>query len=245
MIASAGFAKYAQRTRLLARLVVGALRSIGKQKVFCIGKNKTGTTSMAKAFNELGLVVGEQRLAERLLHDWARRDFRRLFWYCHTAQAFQDVPFSLPFTFQALDQRFPGSKFILTVRDSPEKWYESLTRFHAVRFGHGRIPTLDDLKAAQYVYPGFAYEANRLLHNTPADDPYNRDSLIADYNTHNNAVLAYFRHRPGDLLALNVAEPGAYNKLCAFLGKPYTGREFPWENKTADVEERLGARGDV
>ncbi len=52
---------------------------------------------------------------------------------------------------QALDQKFPGSKFILTIRNSPEQWYESLTRFHAVLFGHDRIPTSDDLKAATYV----------------------------------------------------------------------------------------------
>ena len=230
--------KYTRRARLLAQLAIGAARSLGKPKVFCIGRNKTGTTSMARAFRELGLVVGVQSLAERLLHDWARRDFRRLFLYCYTAQAFQDVPFSLPFTFQALDQRFPGSKFILTVRDSPEQWYESLTRFYAARFGHGHTPTLEDLKAAVYVYPGFLYEANRLLHSTPADDPYNKDMLIAEYNAHNNAVLEYFRHRPGDLLVLNVAEPGAYDKLCDFLGKPRTGRAFPWENKTADVAGR-------
>jgi hypothetical protein len=211
---------------------------VGKQKVFCIGRNKTGTTSMARAFTQLGLIVGEQWLAERLLHDWARRDFRRLFLYCHTAQAFQDVPFSWPFTFQALDQKFPGSKFILTVRDSPEQWYESLTRFHAGLLGHGRIPTLDDLKVATYVYPGFMFEANRLLYNTPPDDPYHKDWLIASYNAHNDAVLEYFRHRPGDLLVLNVAEPDAYDRLCEFLGKPCTGQEFPWENRTADVEKR-------
>jgi hypothetical protein len=230
-------AKYVRRARLIVRLAVGTLRSMGKQKVFCVGRNKTGTTSMAKAFKELGLVVGEQRPAERLLHDWARRDFRRLFWYCHTAQAFQDVPFSLPFTFQALDQRFPESKFILTVRDNPEQWYNSLTRFHATLFGNGHIPTLDDLKAAGYIYLGFVYEANRLLHDTPADDPYNKDILITDYNAHNNAVQEYFRHRPDDLLVLNVAAPDAYERLCKFLKKPYTGGEFPWENKTTDIEK--------
>jgi hypothetical protein len=242
MMGGAIAVKYSRRARLLTRLAISAVRSLGKQKVFCIGRNKTGTTSIAKAFSELGLVVGVQWLAEWLVHDWARRDFRRLFLYCYTAQAFQDVPFSLPFTFQALDQKFPGSRFILTMRDSPEQWYESLTRFHAALFGHGRIPTLDDLKAARYIYQGFMYEANRLLHNTPADDPYDRDVLIADYNAHNSAVLEYFRHRPGDLLVLNVAEPGAYDRLCKFLGKPCAGGEFPWENRTADVEKRLAAR---
>ncbi|MCX6032765.1 MAG: hypothetical protein NT169_26210 [Chloroflexi bacterium] len=231
-----------KRARFLLQLVTNTLRSMGKQKVFCIGKNKTGTTSMARAFSELGLVVGAQSLAERLLHDWARRDFRRLFLYCHTAQAFQDVPFSLPYTFQALDQRFPGSKFILTMRDSPEQWYNSLTRFHAALFGHGRIPTAEDLKAARYVYPGFMYEANRLLYSTPEDDLYNRDALIAGYNAHNNAVLAYFRHRPEDLLVLNVAEPGAYDKLCRFLERPCVGKDFPWENRTANIENKSGTR---
>jgi hypothetical protein len=72
------------------RLAVGALRSVGRTKVFCVGRNKTGATSMAAAFADLGLVVGRQAWAERLAFDWARRDFRRLFRYCLTAQAFQD-----------------------------------------------------------------------------------------------------------------------------------------------------------
>jgi len=220
--------------RKAPRLALDALRVAGKRKVFCIGRNKTGTTSMAAAFRELGLIVGKQRLATLLLHDWARRDFHRIILYCYTAQAFQDVPFSWPFTYQVLDQKFPGSKFILTIRDSPEQWYNSLTRFHAASFGNGHIPTLDDLKAADYIRPGLAYEANRLLYETPADDPYNKDMLISSYNAHNNAVQEYFRHRPEDLLVLNAAEPSAYDKLCDFLGKPRTGKAFPWENKTPD-----------
>lgn len=228
-------AKILRRTRLAARLAGGILRSMGRRKVFCVGWNKTGTSSMARAFEELGLVVGEQYLAERLLRDWSRRDFRRLFLYCRTAQAFQDVPFGLPFTFQALDQRFPGSKFILTIRDNPGQWYDSLTRFHARMFGHGRVPAMKDLETASYLRPGAAAEANRLIHNTPADDPYNREALIADYNAHNNAVREYFRHRPGALLVLNVAAPDAYRRLCEFLGKPGLDRPFPWVNRSSDA----------
>ena len=189
---------------------------------------------MVAAFHELGLITGNQSLAELLLQDWARRDFRRICLYCFTAQAFQDIPFSLAFTFQALDQKFPASKFVLTMRDSPEQWYSSLTRFHASLFGNGQVPTLNDLKAANYNHPGGAYEANRLINNTPAEDPYNKDILIAQYNAHNAAVMEYFRHRPQDLLVLNVATPGAYDSLCDFLGKPRMGKDFPWENKTAD-----------
>jgi hypothetical protein len=227
--------RFTKKVLHFAHLAGSTLQSVGKSKVFCIGKNKTGTTSIAKAFTKLGLVVGDQTLAGRLLSDWACRDFRRLFLYCYTAQAFQDIPFSLPFTFQALDQHFPSSKFILTVRDTPEQWYSSLINFYAAIFSHGNFPTLDDLRAATFIHPGWMYEAHRLINNTPADDPFNKETVIANYNAHNAAVLAYFRHRPQDLLVLNVATPSAYDQLCHFLAKPCTGKEFPWENKTADI----------
>src|SRR5437763_5861921 len=89
-----------------------------KQKIFCIGRNKTGTTSLTKAMMELGFITGNQGRAERLIDCYKLRNFKPIIAYCKTAQFFRDVPFSLPFTFIALDVAFPGSKFILTVRDS-------------------------------------------------------------------------------------------------------------------------------
>ena len=73
---------------------------------------------------------------------------------------------------------------------------------------------------------------NRLNYITPKDNPYQKDILIKSYIDFNSAVIDYFRHRPMDLLVLNVAEKGAYRKLCEFIGKPVTLEEFPWENKT-------------
>lgn len=217
------------------QILFSTLKSIGKRKVFGVGRPKTGTTSMKKAFDELGLVVGSQLLGELLLLDWAKRDFRRIYLLCHTGQAFQDIPFSLPYTFQALDQRFPASKFILTIRDTPLQWYQSLTRFHAKLYGHGQIPTAEDLKAAHYIFKGRPYLGNRLTYHGPPNDPYNKEVLIAHYRAHNKAVIDYFKDRPDDLLVLNVAKQGAYDKLCDFLGKPRVGRAFPHENKTEDI----------
>lgn len=91
-------------------------RPIAKQKVFCIGRNKTGTTSLKKALSEFGYLIGDQRAAERLIDAYAIRDFGPIMSYCETAEAFQDVPFSWPYTYVVLDQAFPNSKFILTVR---------------------------------------------------------------------------------------------------------------------------------
>ncbi|MEX2409820.1 MAG: sulfotransferase [Candidatus Paceibacterota bacterium] len=205
----------------------------GNQKIFGIGNNKTGTTSLKTAMNELGFVVGHQRTAEKLIHDWANRDFERIVDYCRSAEFFQDVPFSKPYTFVVLDYEFPGSKFILTVRDSPEQWYNSMTKFHAKKWGKdGRIPTKKDLMQATYIDKGWPWMANRMYFNTPEDDPYNKEILIQHYVDYNNSVKEYFRHRPDDLLVLNVAEENAYQKLCEYLGEIPVGETFPWKNKT-------------
>lgn len=230
--------KHAIDEQCLRELLRGTIKSLDKQKVFCIGRNKTGTTSMGQAFSDLGMIVGHQRMAEYLLHDWAKKDFRRLITLCHTAQAFQDAPFSYPYTYQALDEHFPGSKFILTIRDTPDQWYESLIRFHSRIFGHGSLPTSEDLKNARYLYKGYIFTAHQLLYHTPEDDLYNKEILISHYENHNKAVIDYFKDRKDDLLVINIAKPGAYEQLCTFLGIKYTGEEFPHMNRTADFENQ-------
>lgn len=213
-------------------------KSAGKQKIFCIGSNKTGTTSLARAMKDLGFMLGEQRPAENLLRQWVKREFSDLIKYCNTAEAFQDIPFSLPYTYQALDLKFPNSKFILTVRDDSEQWYSSITRYHAKMFGGGEIPTAEDLKKADYCYPGWAYEAFHSTYNSSDHDLYNKEVLLEYYLWHNRCVREYFRFRKNDLLVLNVADDTAYRQLCEFLGKPCTRDTFPWENRTSNVEVR-------
>lgn len=75
-----------------------------RQKVFVVGRNKTGTTSIAGALKDAGFVVGCQQQAELLIDDWINRDFREIIKYCKSADAFQDIPFSLPYTYQAVDR---------------------------------------------------------------------------------------------------------------------------------------------
>lgn len=202
-------------------------------KVFCVGRNKTGTTSLAAALRALGYRVGHQRTAEALIEDWGRRDFRRLIDYCRSADAFQDVPFSHDYTFQAMDAAFPGSKFILTVRSSEDEWYESFIRFHTQRLGHGRLPTPDELKADPYVFPGWIWRVKELVHGPAEEDLFREDLYKAHYRRHNERVQDYFRHRPDDLLVLNLADDGAMQSLCRFLGRPWTGQAMPCLNRSA------------
>jgi len=81
--------------------------------VFCIGLVKTGTTSLERALKDLGYRLGDQRKGEALLPAYAVRNFRPIVEFCLTADAFQDAPFSYPFTYIALDQSFPNARFIL------------------------------------------------------------------------------------------------------------------------------------
>jgi hypothetical protein len=180
-----------------------------------------------------GYAVGNQRQAELLFDDWVKRDFRRIIRYCRTAQFFQDAPFSYPYTFIALDQAFPGSKFILTLRDSAERWYDSLIQFHGKLWGNGNVPpTSEDLKKAKYIYKGFPYHSRFHVHDVPEDEPYKKDVLIDYYNTHNKNVKDYFRHRPEDLLVINLKNSDDYARFCKFIGYEQTRNGFPWENKT-------------
>ena len=98
---------------------------------------------MGAALEALGFRLGSQPDAELLIKDWEKGDFRRILDYCETADAFQDVPFCLEFTYQILDYAFPDSRFILTVRNTAEEWYESLVRFHTAIVGTHRSPTAD------------------------------------------------------------------------------------------------------
>ena len=195
-------------------------------KIFCIGANKTGTTSLEMVFLNLGLTVGDQEPAEMLFHDWVKQDFRRIIKYCHTAQAFQDLPFSLHGTFKVLDDAFPKSRFILTIRNNADQWYQSLLRFHSNMIGKNRVPTIDDLREFNYRYPGFVLDVLKYSYGAEKSTLYHKETYQKYYEDHNSQVKKHFKGRPDDLLVLNVSEPDAMERLMKFLGYPYTGQKM-------------------
>jgi len=206
------------------------------EKVFCIGLVKTGTTSLEQALKDLGYRLGNQRQGELLLEVYLARNFAKIVEFCLTADAFQDVPFSFPFTYIALDQSFPNAKFILSVRDDVDQWYRSLVRFHGNLFAGGRIPVKDDLLRATYCYPGYVWEAIRLVWNTPEDEPYHKPTLVSYYERHNANVRDYFRSK-SNLLEINLSDKGAYGRLCSFLGKEPMAEDFPWLNASLPLTD--------
>lgn len=205
-------------------------------KIFCIGQNKTGTTSIQKAFIELGFKVGDQRKAELLWREYWQGDFDSIIKYCKTAEVFQDFPFSFPNTYKYLDKAFPNSKFILTVRNNPDEWYSSVINFHAKLFGNGRKLTLQEVQNIDYITKGWIWNNMRKLYDlTEDDDPYDEVKLKSFYIKYNMDVLDYFSNRKNDLLVLNLSEKKAYKEFCDFIGVNTNETDFPWENKTSEI----------
>lgn len=204
-------------------------------KIFCIGFNKTGTTSVESVLHDFGFSLGNQSVAETLLPDWYKQDYARLIRYCQTAQAFQDIPFSLPQTYHCLDEVFPDAKFILTIRDSEDQWFKSLLKFHTKWFSSdkNRAPTKEDMENSLYCYKGYMLDIMEMVYGYPKVELYDYKYYTGLYQRHNDDVTEYFRNRPGKLLTLNVSSPKAYQELAAFLNVSVSSEgRFPWKNKT-------------
>ena len=213
------------------------IKHSSKPKVFCIGHGKTGTTSVEKALRDLKFKIGDQVKGELLLDAYVKRDFKAIIKFCKTAEAFQDAPFCFKFTFMALDIAYPDSKFILTIRDSPNQWYESLCNFHSKLYGdNGNLPTVSDLKNTTYRYKGYAWDVRRFVYGMDEhSNPYDKETLINYYTSHNENIQDYFKNKD-NLLVINVAEKDAYKKMCTFLQVKPLYNDFPWENKTSELK---------
>jgi len=206
-----------------------------RTKIFLIGRNKTGTTSVGSALASFGFRLGNQPKAELLMEDWSKRDFRRLIKYCKKADAFQDVPFSLDYTYQIMDYAFPGSKFILTIRNNPQDWYESLTRYHSQLVNKNRLPTADDLKQFSYRRTGWLWRQQQIVYDIDENSLYDREIYIKHYVSHNQGILDYFRDRPEDLLILNLSKSNSMQSLCAFLDITFANQAMPHLNKSKNI----------
>jgi hypothetical protein len=180
----------------------------------------------------MGFRIGDQAAAELLIEDWARRNFHNIARYCKTADAFQDIPFSNDYTYEVMDYAFPGSKFILTVRDNGQQWFESLTRFHTRIIGKNRLPTANDLREFPYRQTGWLWRTHQLTYGVDDASLYNRELYIRHYEAHNRRVQDYFRYRPDDLLVLNLSDPDSMKSLCGFLDRQTTAQNMPHLNRS-------------
>ncbi|MCP5300211.1 MAG: hypothetical protein H6959_05155 [Chromatiaceae bacterium] len=218
-----------QKTRRL-------LSSPGRRsKIFCIGYNKTGTTTLEQVLRKLGYRLPDQMKQERLVVDaYFRGNFAPLKKLCGKYDAFQDMPFSQGAAYAVADGLFPGSRFILTVRD-PASWFDSLTRFHlqgilarvGVRelsdFNESTFKDKDVYIARNYLYNVMKRHASVVVDNQTRHDwslVYDREHRIRSYVARNEEIIKYFQDRPGQLLVIDFSRETDNSKIVDFLGLP-------------------------
>lgn len=217
-------------------------------KVFGIGYNKTGTTSLAAALALYGFNMPEQAEQEaRLTKQTFLGNYEPLRNLVNSYDAFQDLPFSQGITYIVVDVLFPNSKFILTERD-PHYWFESMVNFHKKIFGIKDLTKLtkeDIAKQFKYLYPGYnAENTERLL--TEVDDKgsivrwdklYDREYYVKKYLARNKSIKKYFLHRPQQLLVIDITKATSTADLCKFLNIPEEYIvEMPRENVTMSLK---------
>ena len=126
-------------------------------------------------------------------------------------ESFEDWPwFSI---YRELDQRFPGSKFILTLRKDTATYVRSLQGHHE----------REGIRKKDFVKPHWWDEVFGV---EPADWDY--EYSARRYEKHNRDVAEYFGARVGkDLLVVCWENGDGWDALAGFLNKSIPNEPFP------------------
>jgi hypothetical protein len=151
---------------------------------------------------------------EKLWDFYVKGDYHAIFDEVQHWDSFDDGPWNGPDLharvgppfYKLLDSQYPGSKFILTVRD-----IESWSRSHESHFSAERGTDINE----KYQISNYA------LH---------RARIVEEYLARNEAVQKYFSDRPENFLIMRVCDGEGWECLCSFLGMPAPSISFPRAN---------------
>jgi hypothetical protein len=194
-------------------------------KVFGIGFQKTGTSSLDEAFRILGyrtdkgVFINAPAKRNSIFIDPPLTNAKvlaRVLPVAREKDAFSDNPW--PLLYRELDALFPGSKFVLTVRD-PDTWLASLVRHYGTR----ESDMLEWLYGCRSI-------------------PGNEARCVPIYEAHNATVRKHFASRQDALLEIDIERQPQWDALCAFLARPVSAKPFPHANAAHERErKRAGA----
>lgn len=188
--------------------------SVEEPKIICVGQPKTGTKTLRQIFLQLGKKVSGYPLCflknnsdcttiDNIPID-TNNFFNNIGYLDKNLEMFDffhDVPYS--FNYELIDKKYPGSKFILTIRDE-EEWFKSL--FH---YQNLPLPETSPRKIINVIYH----------HETIMNE--HKDEVIGLYRKYNNDVITYFKNTPKKLLIIDLCdknknEPDIIQKICRF-----------------------------
>ena len=185
------------------------LRPVRKSKIIGIGLPKTGTTSLGYCFRRLGFKHRSYDMD--LAVNVKRNNLAPVLEEAEKYEAFEDWPWFA--IYRELDQRFPKSKFILTLRKDTETYVTSLKAHHE----------REGIRRKDFVKPHWWNEVQGV---EPSEWDYEKSAQR--YERHNREVLEYFADRiDKDLLVVCWEKGDSWAKLCAFLNKRQPNEPFP------------------
>jgi len=218
-------------------------------QVIGVGLNRTGTTSLALALDELGfgpcynlrtLNSEPHRVADWITaeKDPAQGDWKRIFAGFKSAAGSPTSAY-----WQEIADAFPSAKVILTIRPA-DSWYESVgaTLTQALAPQPAALRVLTWQKQSHYDEKASEEFQERTWEREIGGDFSDRDRTIEAFDKHIADVRANI---PAERLLVYSVRDG-WGPLCAFLGVPEPQRPFPRENDRATFRRRLrGARNQV
>lgn len=185
-------------------------------KVIGVGWWKTGTSTLGCCLEVLGYTPQARYDGALTAAVMEKGDPSGALEAAEKFRSFQDSPWFM--IYRELDERFPGSKFVLTVRKDHRRWLLSTAK-QDFRYSGKSL-----LACARMLFP-------------PVSDRY-----IAEYQAHELGVREYFADRPSDLLVVCWDDGDGWEELCSFLGEPVPEEAFPHSHRSPGVVELLWNR---
>jgi len=217
-----------------------SVTSEGK-KIICVGLNKTGTTSLKKGLEEIGLIgfpehIGHQFLSPSIMNGAIGSTIDSIL--NPEYDFYEDMPFSFPKMYEKIFKFFPTEKYILTVRDSVEEWVESVKNFYGDALNTEKIQNFDNRvpytmnyanteiqKVYNWGHPMFRAWGLKNTENL-------EEKLKEIYLNHIKDFKDFMVENDGDYMIINVSNKNELLNLSIWLGIETNVTDFGHYNKT-------------
>jgi|GEM_PF-461295 len=207
----------------------------GPTKVFGLGLSRTGTRSLTAALHVLGFDTVHYPTDAPSFEAMTRGDgaFPLLDHY----DGLTDIT-TIPFLAE-LDARYPGSKFVLTIRDEAP-WLQSCANHWD---GRTVFATSESAEPTAIEEHRIHMEIRRFLRAAVYGCyDYSPERFARVRADHHAAVLRYFARREQDLLVVDLTAGSGWTELAPFLGQPIPDQPFPHKGRA--LSEKLAASQD-
>lgn len=194
-------------------------------RVFQIGFNKTGTSSLCAFLNDNGIKsvhYDDGALADDIWKNYLNnkplisKKYNKHIGFFDMENINATPPIYIAQTLlQELDMQYPGSKFILNTRNK-QAWIKS--------------------RCAHMMNTGISYQ-KQIAQKYNMSDAAVIEKWSQEWDEHHKYVITYFQDRPNDLLVFNI-ETDTPEKLQQFLKEHYDldTRKYGHLNKTVIVD---------